>query len=519
MRSTLIAVYFGQTSALVSEHQTPHSVQWKKYCRQRNVVPTHTGYAQVGKTDSIHQHPHQQPAAAAAPTTAAPAAATTTPKFTTDPPVWRGPGAGVVGYNAIQPFTEVFKDGFLKVDCVKDAMYEHGDKFGNNKDNFKYNHGLKSTSIVHYTEKVPKEDREKMTYSVCFEFCRGIKDMSFFGIHNGRDCYCTPYFKAMASDSEICDSVCEGDESLTCGGKSKSQLFSMHVCDSTEDELAAAKQNGLSIKDKLNTLSTQMVDDTQLAQTKSDMMQKSLGQAGDPGASDILKKSRVWSGKNIAAGEKGKELVQQIIALETTTTGATGKDLSQYDNLNEVEDIIRQWGHVTSEAKRLFDDNVKMWELAQPPIDKLDLTNWDKHYRPIMHFVDKKHEAVPSTCTGELVDEPVLSYTANECAAACDSLVGRCVGFSFFWSDGGVCFLYSKFKAVQYYTGCEPAEPAPVAPVAPVAEFLQTNQLAVQKKSSSTQPAPFEAQCIAKLQFFEGTSLKANIKEANRCFK
>merc|ERR1719482_2594269 len=107
------------------------------------------------------------------------------------------------------PFVKVLKDGFHPVDCVKDAMYEHGDKFGDNKFQYKMQ-DVSNSSIVHYSDIVPKEDREKMTPSVCFEFCRGIPDMGFFGISNGRDCYCENYYKKMASDSSNCDSVCEG---------------------------------------------------------------------------------------------------------------------------------------------------------------------------------------------------------------------------------------------------------------------------------------------------------------------
>eukprot|EP00972_Heterocapsa_arctica_P052423 7713474-Heterocapsa_arctica.AAC.1 len=40
-------------------------------------------------------------------------------------------------------------------------------------------------------------------------FCRSVSDMGFFGIQNGRESYCTHYYKAMESDSTECDAVCE----------------------------------------------------------------------------------------------------------------------------------------------------------------------------------------------------------------------------------------------------------------------------------------------------------------------
>merc|ERR1719321_529210 len=113
------------------------------------------------------------------------------------------------------------KDGYVLVDCVKDYMYSFGDKFGANKHDYKLG-PVSNVSIVHYDAFVPKEDRQTMTQSVCFEFCRTVPDMLFFGLINGRDCYCAPYYKPMESDSSACDKQCVGDPTLMCGGGSKS---------------------------------------------------------------------------------------------------------------------------------------------------------------------------------------------------------------------------------------------------------------------------------------------------------
>merc|ERR1719454_1537190 len=60
----------------------------------------------------------------------------------------------------IEPFKKVLKDGFMLVDCVKDSMYESGDKFGDNRHGYKMG-DISGVSIVHYTAHVPKEDRKK----------------------------------------------------------------------------------------------------------------------------------------------------------------------------------------------------------------------------------------------------------------------------------------------------------------------------------------------------------------------
>jgi len=132
----------------------------------------------------------------------------------------------------ITPFKETHMDGFRLVGCMKDSMHLHGDKFGDGK--FSYELGdVSNVSIVNYDNHVAKEDRKPMTHAVCYAFCRSIKEMSFFGLTHGRDCYCTPFFKEIAGDSSMCDAVCEGDTSIMCGGMSKSSIFEMHACDDT----------------------------------------------------------------------------------------------------------------------------------------------------------------------------------------------------------------------------------------------------------------------------------------------
>merc|ERR1719446_1059793 len=131
------------------------------------------------------------------------------------------PGAGIVNKSAPWKFDKVLKDGFYMVQCVKDSMYQFGDKYGDNK--HEYNLGdVSGVSIVHYDLHV--EEKEDMTHEVCFAFCRTVPDMLYFGITNGRSCYCAPYFKPEASDSSECDATCEGKPTQMCGGKTKSSV-------------------------------------------------------------------------------------------------------------------------------------------------------------------------------------------------------------------------------------------------------------------------------------------------------
>ena len=62
-----------------------------------------------------------------------------------------------------------------------------------------------------------------MTPSVCFEFCRTVPNMNFFGLINGRDCYCEHYYQTTSAEG-TCDLPCEGDSASICGGSDMSSL-------------------------------------------------------------------------------------------------------------------------------------------------------------------------------------------------------------------------------------------------------------------------------------------------------
>merc|ERR1719217_945210 len=203
------------------------------------------------------------------------------------------PGAGI---DKFKPFNTVLKDGFLEVDCVKDYMYYRGDKFGDNKHDYKLG-PVSDVSIVHYEAHVKKEDQVEMTQKVCFEFCRTVPNMGFFGIVNGRGCYCTPYFKPMESDSSQCDSVCEGDKTQMCGGVSKSSIFAMHMCDSTKDDLSTRSGTASSLKADIDAKVKAAEGLSKTLQGAGEMIQKAFGQVGDSSATGLAQAMKVSAGQ------------------------------------------------------------------------------------------------------------------------------------------------------------------------------------------------------------------------------
>jgi len=385
------------------------------------------------------------------------------------------PGAGMHP-EQIVPYKTVLKDGYLLAACAKDSMYEHGDKFGNNKDRYKMG-DLANSSIVHYDAFIPKEDRAQMTPGICFEFCRGIPDMGFFGISNGRDCYCSPFFKAMASDSSECDSVCEGDNTQMCGGMTTNSIFSMHTCGTPQDDLKEASAVATNVVNHLSEVCGAMKTVSESTHHASVIMQKVFGQIGDPSASNQMQLANERSGEWLHESEKCLEHSKTLQSSYEAAIPLQSTDLSKYDVRKTAEDAIHKLNRESGEGEELLAQHVNDWLKVQPSLGSSErqanrfLPHILDQYFSIMYFVDKEYsddEEFPVTCDGDLIGEPAIGMDAGHCAAVCDDLVGQCVGFTSYGlsdanGDTAICFLFSKFKTAQYYTGCAENTKAPAS--------------------------------------------------------
>jgi len=409
------------------------------------------------------------------------------------------PGAGI---DKFKPFETVLKDGFLEVDCVKDYMYYRGDKFGDNKHDYKLG-PVSGVSIVHYDAFVAKEDRKEMTQKVCFEFCRTVPNMGFFGIVNGRGCYCTPYFTPMESDSTQCDSVCEGENTLMCGGKSKSSVFAMHMCASTKEDLGTRSSAAGSLKADMDAKVKNAEKLSKDMQSMGDALQASFGQVGDSGAAGLAQGAKVFAGKVEHKAEDADETAGELGSF--IKDGGALKDFTDPATVTKAERIMEGIDETMAAGELVSDELDALTNLASP---EKTTAGAAKQYYAAMYFVDKEFDGVPMTCSGDSVAEPIVGKSEDGCATACDANIHSCVGFQYFKKGGKeLCFLFSKFSTGFYYTGCGGK-----------GAFLQG------------EAAPYTAKCFAKLSKFEGTTIKPNpsgkcaqcfkeLTKADRCYK
>jgi len=366
------------------------------------------------------------------------------------------PGTGM-DPSAIKPFNAVLKDGFYEIDCVKDYLFEHGDKFGDNK--FKYKlEQVSNVSIVHYSSHVAKMDREDMTHETCFLFCRTIPDMMFFGMTNGRECYCAPYYKAEADDSSQCDAPCDGNPGAMCGGKSKSTIFGMHHCSNTVATLKAAADSMVDLQGKMGEQMMDVKTAMESMQSEAAAMQVKFGNAGDPGASDLLQSAKVFAGELEAAHGVASQVDVKMSELKTSADGVA--KAKSAEEVGKAEDLTKEIAATTLKAEDSIEEMEGLMEsITKAAAAAQDAEGAAKQYLSLMYFVDQEKKDLPSTCTGTAAEKPIVA-TIDGCARACDGDIHECVGFSFFPLEGrqqvpeGLCFLMSKFKTATYYTGC-----------------------------------------------------------------
>merc|ERR1719221_2208529 len=255
--------------------------------------------------------------------------------------------------------------------------------------------------------------------------------MLFFGIANGRDCYCAPYYKQMADDDSMCDAVCEGAPTTMCGGKSKSSMFAMHTCASTAKDLgeSSGKMDGVAtdmmdLQKDIDTIATDM-------QAAAAALQSKFGKTGDPAASDLLQAAKVYAGELKQAADSAATLNGDVGTLKGTATSMSGEDFTNFAKAKEAETLIDKMDEVTTAATEKIEklEDLKL-EAAGPDLlvnaSTGNTVDASEGYYPAMYFVDKSFVNVSSTCGGVVSAKP-LAANVTTCAAACDAQVGACV--------------------------------------------------------------------------------------------
>jgi len=373
---------------------------------------------------------------------------------------------------------KAWKDGYAYLGCLADAMVKNADKFGDNAD--RYNPGLANVSIVWYSQHVMKNERKSMTHKVCFEFCRGVEHMVFFGILKGDGCYCMPYYTQMPKDSGSCDVPCPGQPSTVCGGKSKSSIFSMHFCnDAATDLIDAATEAGsvLAYFEREAWLAEWYSVEMQHS---GEHLEKIAGLGGDPVAADWGQQSKehagelkhaVWDGECYETFHKLQDAYHS--AKETSTL-----DLWKPANLDRADTEILTFKGLSKTLYGCAAKQEKAGIAADPTYVQWSYGGWtwypeetykewediQKLYVPLQYGLEFQGRSAStwrstmSSCGGKTIGKPMILPLA-QCAAACEEAVHpqRCVGYqhySFSMRDGfkwPICVLLAEITLLAEY--------------------------------------------------------------------
>jgi len=376
-----------------------------------------------------------------------------------------------------EPYVTVLKDGFFEVGCFFDTLLTAGDKFGNDAD--KYNMGQFDVSIALYDELLLDEDKEPMSPTVCFEFCRTLPDMVFFGISNGQQCYCAPYYQPKPGDESKCDQPCPGDNTLTCGNmKGKSSIYEMHLCDDIAQDLETTSS---AAKDALDyyletALLAQELGDKMTASGKA--LQTVGGLSGAPGAGDNGQKAQSASKTLTQAFMTERKMYETCLAAYKLGKEQEGLDMGVSANAIAAEhatkDMKATMGAVVSGAAATHTEIISAYPCAdqvvfgeepdggdaaamklKPLVDGEELTEPD--FRPGSYAFDTTYEPAHSSCTGITTGLPMMGLGKAGCALACEATVypDVCVGFSHYTLTGAddICFMFADIQDVETFTG------------------------------------------------------------------
>lgn len=374
---------------------------------------------------------------------------------------------GTVGGEEVA--VRVLKDGFFEVGCFNDAMVEHADKFGNDKDQYGYLGEYTNVSVAKYKELILEDRQKAMTPRVCFEFCRTIKGMVFFGIRNGDECYCEPYFKNQAGDDAVCDVPCAGDSKRMCGSMKKSTVWEMHMCANTAEDL----ENSIIAGEEALTFFYESASLAVLLGKKmteaGDALKSVGGLSGSP-ASGNLGLAAMKAGGTVQNSYKaGKKKYRKLKAATEEALELEGGDFTLAETANKADRAVglvqKTEGQVLGLASDIYDtvrnvhpgtDYQAFGEEPKDPLAKDLRTNANAtDYRPAPYALGSDEEPHASACSGEVIGLPRVGLGTMGCALTCEHEVypTKCVAFSSYQVEGkeDLCFLFSDVTDVEVW--------------------------------------------------------------------
>jgi len=366
--------------------------------------------------------------------------------------VQTGAGGGSHGtVDGIEPFMNVYRDGYWSVGCLSDEMVKSGDKYGDGKFDYKVRESA-NTSVVFYSEIVEDDKKESMTAAVCFEFCRTMPDMQFFGLIYGRECYCEHYYKKTTGEG-VCDLPCEGGGGV-CGGKQLSSIYQMHAC---AGGLATDMADLSSEVDTTIDTLTTAHDDVDAIGAAMQSSAEKLESYAEGCASSLNQAAKVAAGPLIHAADDCLELSEEMstASADYDALGLALEGTLSFDERKEVEDYMEKAKGFIDAAEQALAAAKELADESSPEVAEYDPT-----FVPVMRQIKEDMMGKMSVCNGEMTGLPKVGLSLLECADACDSEAPKasedyCMYYQYFEFSGEeqpLCFLFSDITEVTTFS-------------------------------------------------------------------
>jgi len=304
-----------------------------------------------------------------------------------------------------------------------------------------------------------------MTPLVCFNFCRTIEQMLYFGLIYGRECYCTPYYERTPGKG-VCDLPCEGDSRSICGGKHMTSMYEMHMCADTGNDLQNALDASEDVHQIADGVGSNATTFARALERSADWMKMIANRGGDMTSHALGQKAKVWAGDLLHAGERATAAAVALNTENGVARGLLSADFSIADNAYAAEESMRKISSLSAEASAAAEEADPMASATHPEITAIDTGRAVPLFMGVMQVVDhwqpkrdeRAHEKPQTTCEGELAGEPIVGLDYGACAEACDRHAPKssddfCVAFNHYTlgHEEPLCFLLKGIKSVWEY--------------------------------------------------------------------
>merc|ERR1719482_2478933 len=212
-----------------------------------------------------------------------------------------------------------------------------------------------NVSIIRYKDTLDREKQFPMTPKACFNFCRTVPGMLFFGLIYGRECYCTPFFTpTTAKGNGVCDLPCEGDAASTCGGNGMSDMYEMHFCDDTAEKLDEQITKAKNATMRTETLSEHTGDAGDSMEGAANDMMTAAAEGGDMATNDLGQKAKGFTSEGVHAANAADKAAEKLDEAREAAEELVGKDFTIPEYLEDAEKAIaklKELRKVVAEAR------------------------------------------------------------------------------------------------------------------------------------------------------------------------